>query len=66
MAFGTIYNWLTDCDVLIVRADRQEPLDLAASIPRRGRKQSVIPRQGMVLTVFRIGPSVDIKFLGKF
>jgi hypothetical protein len=28
--FGTLYNWLSDRDVLIVKADRREPLDLAA------------------------------------
>ena len=28
--FGTIYNWLNNRDVLIVKADRQEPLDLTA------------------------------------
>jgi Holliday junction resolvase len=31
--FGTIYNWLSDRDVLIVKADRQEPLDIAAEAP---------------------------------
>jgi len=35
--FGTIYNWLTDRDVLIVKADRKPalvvlPLDLAAQL----------------------------------
>ena len=39
---------------------------VAPSIPRRGRKQSVIPRQAIVLAVFRIVPKVDIKFLSEF
>ena len=39
---------------------------VAPSIPRRGRKQSVVPRQGIVLAVFRIVPKVDIKFLSEF
>jgi hypothetical protein len=39
---------------------------VAPSIPRRGRKHSVVPRQGIVLAVVRIEPRVDIKFLSEF
>ena len=49
-----------------IKADRQEPLDLAASIPRRARKQSVVPRQGIMLAVFRVVPKINIKFLSEF
>ena len=63
---ATIYNWLSDRDILIVKADRQEPLDLAASIPRRVRKQSVVPRQAIMLAVFRVVPKINIKFLSEF
>jgi hypothetical protein len=41
---------------------------VAPSLPRRGRKQSVVSRQGIVpaVAVFRIQPKVDIKFLSEF
>ena len=39
---------------------------VAPSIPRRARKQSVVPRQGIMVAVFRIVPRIDIKFLGEF
>jgi hypothetical protein len=57
-------RWLSDLDVLIVkaeRADRQEASDLAASIPRHARKQSVVPRQGIMLAVFGVVPKINIK-----
>ena len=47
--FGRIYNWLNDRDVLIVKADRRGAAGLGRGIPRRGRKQSVVPRQVIVL-----------------
>jgi hypothetical protein len=39
--FGSLYRWLDERDVLIVRADRQEPLvilrlSLAAALAKRG------------------------------
>jgi hypothetical protein len=51
---------------LAVKPKRGDHDYAACSIPRRGRKQSVVPRQGKMLAVFRIVPSVDIKFVGKF
>ena len=39
---------------------------VAPSIPRRARKQSVVPRQGIMLAVFRVVPKINIKFLSEF
>jgi hypothetical protein len=48
------------------RVERAGGRAAAISMPRCGRKQSVVSRQGVVLAVFRVVPKINIKFLSEF